>query len=89
MLSECSNEDIFHITSVSKIDRLKVSSPVDVKSYFITFYVKFYRQTLDKSLDLELTLFYPCHKKKNNNNNNNNNKNNPHQNLSEGGILEG
>ena len=37
-----------------------------------------------KSLDKELTLFYPCHKK-----NKNNNKKNPHQNLSEGGVLEG
>ena len=34
-----------------------------------------------KSLDKELNFFYPCHKK-------NNNKKNPHQNLSEGGVLE-
>ena len=38
-----------------------------------------------KSLDLELTLFYPCLKKKNNKKN----TKNPHQNLSEGGVLEG
>ena len=35
-----------------------------------------------KSSDPELTLFYPCYNK------NNKNKN-PHQNLSEGGVLEG
>ena len=39
-----------------------------------------------KSLDKELNFFYPCHKK---NNNKKNNKKNPHQNLSEGGVLEG
>ena len=38
-----------------------------------------------KSLDCELTLFYPCHNKKKNKKK----KNNPHQNLSEGGVLEG
>ena len=41
-----------------------------------------YCQTPGQSLDQELTLFYPCHI------NNNNNKT-PHQNLSEGRVLEG
>ena len=41
-----------------------------------------------KSLDQELTLFYPGHKKNKNKNNKKKNKN-PHQNLSEGGVLEG
>ena len=63
MLSDCSNEDIFHITSVSKIDRLKVSSPVDVKSYFITFYVKFYRQTLGKVFRLRVDFVLPLSQK--------------------------
>ena len=40
-----------------------------------------------KSLDWELTLFYPCHKKKKKKIKNKNK--NPHQNLSEGGVLEG
>ena len=44
-----------------------------------------------KSLDQELTLFYPCHKKnkKKNKKNKKKKKKNPHQNLSEGGVLEG
>ena len=36
-----------------------------------------------KSLDYELTLLYPCHKKKHKK------KKNPNQNLSEGGVLKG
>ena len=41
-----------------------------------------YCQTPTARAKLELTLFYPC-------NNNKNKKNNPHQDLSEGGVLEG
>ena len=40
--------------------------------------------TFEKSVALELTLFYTCH----NNNKSNNNKKS-HQNLSEGVVLEG
>ena len=43
--------------------------------------------TNEKCYIVKLTLFYPRHKKKNKKNKKKNK--NPHQNLSEGGVLEG
>ena len=55
--------------------KVRVSQPSTDAIFFVKLQAK--------SLDLELTLFYPCHKK-----NKKKNKN-PHQNLSERGELEG
>ena len=58
--------------------KVRVSQPSTDAIFFVKLQAK--------SLDLELTLFYHCHK---NNKKNKKKKKNPYQNISEGGVLEG